>query len=72
MNLDSFPYKTLRSTVNKVFLLSGPGFSVNQRHQTLDVSVIRMLLFVASWQSQHLSVKKNKKPKEKISPRNGL
>ena len=32
----------------------------DQKHQTLDVSLIRMLLFVASWQSQHLLVKKQK------------
>ena len=35
-------------------------FGSDQRHQTLDVSVIRMLLFVASWQSRHLSLKKQR------------
>ena len=39
-------------------------FGSDQRHQTLDVSVIRMLLFVASWQSRHLSVKKTKNRKK--------
>ena len=33
----------------------------DQRHQTIDVSLTKMLLFVASWQSQHhLLVKKNR------------
>ena len=36
----------------------------DQRHQTLDVSLVRMLLFVASWQSQHLLVNKNKNQKK--------
>ena len=43
----------------------GP-FGSDQRHQTLDLSVIRMLLFVASRQSRHLSVKKTKYQKKKI------
>ena len=36
------------------------SFGSDQRHQFLDLSVIRMLLFVASWQSRHLSVKRQK------------
>ena len=68
MNLDSFPYKTSCSTVNQKFSFIGTGiiyqldpFGSDQNHQTLNVYVIRMLLFVASWQrSQHLSVKKQK------------
>ena len=35
-------------------------FGSDQRHQILDLSVIRMLLFVASWQSRHLCKKKQK------------
>ena len=36
-------------------------FGSDQSHQTLDLSVIRMLIFVASWQSRHLSVTKKSK-----------
>ena len=39
-------------------------FGSDQRYQTLDLSVIRMLLFVASWQSRNLSVKKTKNQKK--------
>ena len=35
-------------------------FSSDQSHQTLHVFVIRMLLFVASWQNQRLSVKRSR------------
>ena len=38
-------------------------FSSDQIHQILYVSLTRMLLFVASWQSHHLSVKKQKNQK---------
>ena len=69
MKLDSFPYKTSCSTVDKI---SGTGifyqpvlFGSRQSYQTPEVSVIRMLLFAASWQSQYLSVKKTKKNKKK-------
>ena len=41
-------------------------FGSDQIHQTLDVSVIRMLLFVASWQSRHTSLCKKQKIKKKI------
>ena len=54
------------------FPLRGPAFPIwqldsfgsDQSHQTLDVPLIRMLPFVASWQSHHISLK-NKKSKEK-------
>ena len=44
-------------------------FGYDQRHQIPDVSVIRMLLFGASWQSQHCSVKKQKIEKQFRSKR---
>ena len=40
------------------------SFGSDRNHQTTDVSVIGMLLFVASWQSQHLSFKKQKNQKQ--------
>ena len=40
-------------------------FDSDPNHQTVYVSMTRMLFFVASWQSQLLSVKKTKKSKEK-------
>ena len=70
INLDSFPYKTSYTTVKHNFLKGTDMFNQldpfgsDQRHQTLDLSVIRMLLFVASWhQSWHLS-EKNRKSKK--------
>ena len=43
----------------------------DQSRQSPNVSLIRMLLFVASWQNQQLLVKKTKNQK-KSSVRNGL
>ena len=73
MNLESFPYKTLRSTVNQNFLLRGPAFSMSwfwskssdsrcDRDENADFCCLL---------AKPIG-RENKKSKEKISARNGL
>ena len=62
--------KTSFSTVNQNLLSWTPfswthfyqldPFGSDQNHQNLDVPLIKLPFFVASWQSQHFSVKNNK------------